>query len=128
MSSFSQQLDQAIANVKTQTEQHMRKIIIETFTSVIRMSPVKTGRFRGNWQPGIDVIPEGPVDTTDRTGAKTIALSTAAAMRLPLEDGRSIYLINALPYALALEYGSSKQAPQGMVRRTLASIAAKYGV
>jgi hypothetical protein len=33
--------------------------------------------------------------------------------------GNTFYMTNNVPYALALEYGWSKQAPQGIVRTIL---------
>jgi hypothetical protein len=46
---------------------------------------------------------------------------------IPL-SGQKIFLTNALPYAIRLENGWSKtQAPQGMVKLSLAEITAKYG-
>lgn len=130
MNSFSNQLHQAIANVEQKIEQSVKKVIFECFRSVILKSPVDTGRFRANWKPGIGSIPEGAINELDPSGAHTIQkvlIETEDAMALVM-DGRPLYLVNALPYALPLEYGHSKQAPAGMVRTTLAEIAAKYGV
>ncbi|MBD5801052.1 hypothetical protein AZOA_04540 [Azoarcus sp. Aa7] len=129
MKSFSQQLSSAVVRINQQTEQAVRKVIFECFRSVILKSPVKTGRFRANWKPGIGSIPEGVINELDPSGGKTIQkvlIETEDAMALVM-DGRPLYIVNHVPYGLALEFGSSKQAPSGMVRTTLAEIAAKYG-
>ena len=124
---FKQQMRRAIDNVDLQTSQSIRKIIFECFSGVVLMSPVDTGRFRGNWRPGLGSYPEGTVDTVDWSGGKTIAEIDREIESMPI-DGRPIFLVNNLPYAQRLEYeGYSNQAPNGMVRVTLSRIAAKYG-
>ena len=95
----------------------VRKIAMSVFREVILMSPVDTGRFKGNWQVAINSIPQGTLEINDTTGMVSISKADAAALQL--QAGESIYLVNNLPYARALEYGHSKQAPAGMVRITV---------
>ena len=96
----------------------VRKIALDMFKSVIVKSPVDTGRFKGNWQVNIGSVPAGTVAIDDKAGTATIAKVTAATMNL--KAGQVIYLVNNLAYARRLEYGHSKQAPNGMVRLTIA--------
>lgn len=98
-------------------EMAIRKIAMSVFREVILMSPVDKGTFRGNWQVAINSIPQGTIELDDPSG--TIAMSKADAAALQLKVGQAIYLVNNLPYARALEYGHSKQAPSGMVRVTV---------
>jgi hypothetical protein len=98
-------------------EEAIRKIALSVFREVILMSPVDTGRFRGNWQVAINSMPQGTVEIDDKSGSISISKADAAAMQLKV--GQAIYLVNNLPYARALEYGHSKQAPSGMVRVTV---------
>jgi hypothetical protein len=76
------------------------------------------GRFRANWHLSIDVVENVTFDEVDPTGQETIAALVSAIS--DFTAGQTAYLINNLPYAIPLEYGHSKQAPQGMVRVTLA--------
>lgn len=94
-----------------------QKIATEAFSRVIMMSPVDTGRFRGNWQVAIGNIPNGTLDLNDPTG--TAALGSVSSEVEKLQAGETIYLVNNMPYARRLEYGWSKQAPGGMVRLTV---------
>ncbi len=56
----------------------------------------------------------------DKNGQPTIAKGTNVILQA---DGlKDIYIMNNLPYARALEYGHSKQAPAGVVRITLAEV------
>lgn len=75
------------------------------------------GQFRGNWQLGVNQRPVGWLPGNfDPTGANTVAknigMIPAAASRV-----ERYHIINAAPYAIALEEGHSTQAPRGMVRR-----------
>lgn len=114
---FSGDVDAWAEKTQKKLEMAVRKIAMSVFREVILMSPVDTGRFRGNWQVAINSIPQGTLEIDDKSGAISISKADAEAMKL--EVGESIYLINNLPYARPLEYGHSKQAPQGMVRITV---------
>ncbi|MGC5702967.1 hypothetical protein J4P02_22430 [Pseudomonas sp. NFXW11] len=77
------------------------------------------GRFRGNWQFSIDTPADGVLDQVDRSGNVSIAVLKAQVEALTI--GQTAYIVNNLPYGIALEYGHSKQVPPGgMVRTTLA--------
>jgi hypothetical protein len=77
------------------------------------------GRFRANWQYGVNITPTGTTAKIDRNGTATIA-----AMNSRIEQAEAMGVVhvftNNLPYAVPLEYGHSRQAPQGMVRLTAA--------
>nr|DAH87064.1 MAG TPA: tail component [Caudoviricetes sp.] len=82
------------------------------------MSPVDTGRFRGNWQFSIAAPAGGTLDTVDPTGAEATARIVGDSIEF--RAGITAFIVNNLPYAIALEYGHSDQAPGGMVRITQA--------
>ena len=117
MAGFGRQVGGWTHKTETKIETAVRKIALSVFTEVILMSPVDTGRFRGNWQVAIGSMPTGTLEIDDKVGTATI--SKVQAEVLGLKAGQSIFLMNNLPYALPLEYGSSKQAPSGMVRLTV---------
>lgn len=114
--SFSETLrqyrDQALADV----DEVFRKVVIEIGSSVIRLSPVDTGRFRGNWQMTIDAPASASLDNYDKEGHDTIARLVSDAQ--PLTFGQTAYIVNNLIYAIPLEYGHSRKALTGMVRIT----------
>lgn len=110
-----------------------RKVSIELLKSVVLKSPVGNpslwknpapagyvgGRFRANWNVGIGSIDLNIGAPPDKTGQRAIAKGTGEI--LASEAGQDIYITNSLPYAQRLEYeGWSSQAPQGMVRITIA--------
>ena len=94
-----------------------RKITLDAFSEVILMSPVDTGRFRGNWQTAIGSAPSGTIEATDPSGNTVIA--KVSGVVAGVTPGDVIYMANNLPYAQRLESGWSGQAPAGMVRLTV---------
>lgn len=76
------------------------------------------GRFRGNWQFSIGSPATGTLDQVDPSGNVTMAVLRAQVEGLTA--GQTAYIVNNLPYSIPLEYGHSTQAPNGMVRVTLA--------
>ena len=116
--SFALQLAEFAEQAKDAVDASLREIIIEIGNSLIRMSPVDTGRFRGNWQMSIDAPPAGTLSTLDPTGADTKARIEGDAILF--RAGTTAFIVNNLPYAIPLEYGHSDQAPGGMVRITQA--------
>lgn len=95
-----------------------KAITIELFNSVILDTPVKHGRARGNWQTSEGRPKSGVVDRVDPNGSQAVA-----EVQQNLGGGdTTVFLTNNLPYAEPLEYGSSKQAPEGMARKNVARI------
>jgi hypothetical protein len=115
-----------IKKAKGNTDIVMRKITLELFTRVILKSPVDTGRFRNNWVMATGTYSNETTEATDKSGSRAIGVVASKVSTMKF-DGKLIYLTNSLPYAIELERGSSKQAPQGMVRLTAMEIISKYG-
>lgn len=82
------------------------------------------GRFRGNWQVGLDVQPDGETGRIDKSGNMTMAVGNYMLEQFKVGT-KAIYFTNNVPYAYQLEFGHSSQAPNGMVRIT-AEDAVKY--
>lgn len=117
MTSFADSVARFTKKAEAKVEMAVRKIAIDVFSEVILMTPVDTGRARGNWQCKIGAIPNGTLELDDAAGTATISAIQAEALNL--KAGQPIFLINNLPYIEALEHGHSSQAPSGMVRLTV---------
>lgn len=115
--SFSAQITDFVKTVKKRQALVTRKLGEEILTSVVRLSPVDTGLFRNNWRVGINTPFRGTVQTTDRSGNRAIGVGKRTLANV--KPGDVLFISNNLPYAQALEYGWSKQAPAGMVRITM---------
>lgn len=116
--SFAAQIAAFAEQAKEAMDATVRDIVVELGGSLIRMSPVDTGRFRGNWQFSIDMPTQGTLDALDPNGTATQARLEGDAIMF--KAGTTAFMVNNLPYAIPLEYGHSDQAPGGMVRITLA--------
>lgn len=81
------------------------------------------GRFRANWQVTFNAPAVNEIDAVDPSGGATLQAGTALVMAFNSSVG-SIWMMNNVPYAQALEYGHSKQAPVGVVRITAAEFQA----
>ena len=101
-------------------------ICIQATTSIIKRSPVDTGRFRGNWFTSIDSFSNETSET--RTENEALAEGIKDAQNA---SGHIFTLSNNLDYAMTLEYGLfpwansekvvnhfSTQAPSGFLRLT----------
>ncbi|MBA9063895.1 hypothetical protein GGQ91_003296 [Methylobacterium fujisawaense] len=95
----------------------LRKVALDIGARVVLRSPVDTGRFRANWQYGVGRPNTATLVAADKSGQSSIARIAAGVATARLGD--VIYISNALPYALRLETGWSKQAPAGMVGLTV---------
>lgn len=92
----------------------VRAVTLSLFNGIIRDTPVDTGRARGNWQTTVGQPASGEID---RLGASAAIAEVEA--KTPPGAGQETYLANDLPYIEELEKGSSKQSPEGMVRRNM---------
>ena len=112
--SFSKDIRSFAAKATQAHNKITRVATLELFSGVIKGTPVKHGRARGNWQTTVGTPAAGELE---RDGAGP-ALAEVNA-NTPPGAGQVTLLTNNLPYIVPLEVGSSKQAPEGMVRKNL---------
>lgn len=115
---FRKEFGRLIAKQKANAEQVVRKSALQIASGIIQMSPVDTGRFRGNWNVEMGRIDVSTGGDFDKTG--DAATAKAQAKLGEWKVGETIYITNSLPYAQRLEEGYSQQAPIGMVKVTVA--------
>ena len=94
------------------SEAKIKKAFIGLSTDIIMDTPVLSGRLRNNWMTSVN---QGSNETTESTGNEAINRVSAVKFKL----GDTLYLTNNLPYAKRIEYGYSKKAPNGMLRRNI---------
>lgn len=119
MATLGEQLKAFSEKTKADMATVVRKTALSLGESMVLMSPVDTGRFRGNWQYGADAINTSTGGADDKSGRT--ALNRIQAGIRGWVPGQTIYLSNSLPYAQRLESGWSKQAPSGFVRVSVAN-------
>lgn len=118
MGTFSKSLGSFKVKSIAEADRVRRAIIIELFNSVILDTPVDTGRARANWQVSTGAQKTDVIDSTN--GQRAIDEVETVVNASPEDE--TIFLTNNVPYISFLEYGSSKQAPAGMVRKNMARI------
>ena len=111
-------------------EQNVGLVIQHTafrlFKGIVENSPVKTGRFRSNWQIGVGgTPPQIPEDAPIRSDEGTIIAEELRKVN-PDNPFHLYVIFNGLPYAQRLEDGWSSQQPNGMVGITLAAVEAGF--
>ena len=118
MGSFASQVKAFADGTEEKINRAFRRSALDVLRRLVVRSPVDTGRFRGNWQTGVNDAPSGDIPSKDKGGSATIndGESSIASAKV----GDSIFIVNNLPYAIALENGHSGQAPHGMVAITIA--------
>lgn len=107
----------------------VKKIILDMGARVVERSPVGDatywkskppkgyvgGRFRANWSHGIGSMPVEKFDSVDDVSGERIAVSVNSSYPFSVH-----YIVNNLPYSIALENGHSRQAePGGIVQLTV---------
>jgi hypothetical protein len=108
--------NQIIHRLEGNIDQEVRALTVGIFGSVIKMTPVDTGRAKGNWQCTIGSPASGTVETSGEDAAMS-----AMMQAVPDYAGKKVFLTNNLPYIQKLEYDAhSSQAPNGMVRVPIA--------
>ncbi len=105
--SFSADVSAWVKKAGDNADAFCRVFCSELASRVVERTPVDTGFARSQWQPSINGSMMGD--------ANTITLSAAQ-----MKAGDTFAMTNNVAYIRALEWGSSLQAPNGMVRITLA--------
>lgn len=97
---------------------------IRALRGIVEQTPVDTGRARGAWAIGVNASPSYTADRLVVKGAPAPASEVAKLEALNTQPFSLVIIGNNLPYAQALENGSSSQTPAGMVATTLANLRA----
>lgn len=130
MSDFALDVSRWVAKAKMAPEKVVRSVTIKLWSAVIKGSPVKSGRFRGNWFASGSTPSSEVSQAMDKAGGATI--NNATQVVVGIADWTNMTLTNNLPYANVIEFGGypgdgpntvggfSKQAPSGVVRVNVA--------
>lgn len=118
---FAAALDKFVEIAKKKGTERLRRAGTEAVKRIVVRTPVDSGCCRGNWR-----VAFGALDRTfdpnllDKSGGKTI--SACSARIKAAELGNDVFISNSTPYVEPLEYGFSRQRPEGMVRVTAEDI------
>ncbi len=113
MADFLDSIYEFIENTEQTMEDVLQTTTVKVAESAINLSPVDTGRFKGNWQLGINTPTTSSLLRYDKDGHVT--LSDISSKSNGLRIGDQALIENHVLYGEDLEYGSSKQS-EDMVR------------
>jgi len=108
--SFELDLQKFQKTLKERKKKFIRKVTMQAHKEITERTPVKTGRAKANWW-----VSEGNPDTKTDNNTQ---FDPYRAISLKVSGEKNIFIANSLPYINALENGSSRQAPAGMVMIT----------
>jgi hypothetical protein len=91
-----------------------RRVTLDVKQKVERKTPVDQGTARASWAVS-DGSPSSFVPAKGQAGIGPVEASFSKPFDIS-------FVTSNLPYIIPLEFGSSKQAPQGMVRIALAEV------
>ena len=130
MAKWTMDLNKYAKKKKVEIKKIRKNYAFALYSSIVKKTPVDTGRARGNWNITVghdDILPK----------ENTVPQFKSVEEVPKVEGDETIYISNNLPYITKLEYGGypnppkkgsgktingySKQAPQGMVGVTLAN-------
>ena len=130
MAKWTMDLNKYAKKKKVEIKKVRKNYAFALYSSIVKKTPVDTGRARGNWNITVghdDILPK----------ENTVPQFKSVEEVPKVEGDESIFISNNLPYITKLEYGGypnppkkgsgktingySKQAPQGMVGVTLAN-------
>ena len=119
ISAFAEEADIAAEDV-------VKKMAFDLLSRIVLRMPVATGRARAGWSAaGTALGVTVPTSGASRQGDSGYGESFGA-------DEKAIFMTNRVNYVVYLEFGSSRQAPLGMVRVSMlelqsgATISASY--
>ena len=128
LGSFSAAIDRFNKKANESMDRTVKRTVIGLGRAIVNRNPVGTpattgvkgyrgGRSKANWQYGLNSIPTSVIEDFDPDGNRTIA---GIAASVPTKAaGHVHYIANNVEYIKFLENGSSRQAPNGMVVRTI---------
>ena len=109
-----------VQRTKLREQALFHKLGFDGFTGVVMISPVREGRFRGNWriginQPNLTVEPKGDPSDPGQGESLTSQERSKSAEILKARIGDSILVTNNSVYGPRLNVGYSPQAPDGIL-------------
>lgn len=115
-------LKKAKLDTKKRLDNALQATAVEAISRMIDRTPVDTGAAKYHW-----FVRALPYERFDKTRVDPSGQQPKTRARRDIKQyifGRQIvWLVNAAPYFVFLEHGSSKQAPSGVVAITLAEMA-----
>ena len=122
------EIAKSLADAKRKALAHVEKVnrnlANAVLQGVVEGTPEDTGVTVGDWQVGINTVPQGTIDSADPAGARALARGQSQIATAKL--GSTINIVNNQPHIDGLNAGNAVTKPSGWVERSID--AAKAGV
>lgn len=125
MAGFSLDVAAFCEKAKKNPEKVMRAVSLKLFSAIILASPVKTGRFRMNWQASGSSPAVSSVIGEDKTGSQSI--NKASAFLNSTQEWQEVTLANNVVYAEIIEYGGYSTGFHGPARPNASGLVSFIG-
>ena len=108
---MASQFDKINAKIRDRQDRIFRGSFVQLTQMTTSNTPVDKGPLKASWVFGVG----SPVDNIRPSGFD--ALGAVRAEIKSFKIGMSAFMTNAQPYAIPIEFGSSLQSPNGIVRK-----------
>ena len=97
----------------------LRKVAFDVIAGTAKLTPVDTGRCRAAWVAFLETGGVSAPVAGRNVTQEAIADGKKSASWKFNKSGQEIRVVNGVHYVVFLEFGSSKQARDGMLRKTM---------
>jgi len=131
---FNQHIKDFNRKINVSTEKVIKKFAFDVLARIIRHTPVDMGQARGGWFLAMEKLGEGSTKSVEINVSK----GGKRFSQEEFEKGKAkggftdhtkgvfkdkwVEIVNGVEHVIFLEYGSSQQAPYGMVRLSMREI------
>jgi len=102
----------------------VQAVALQVLASVVELSPVDTGAYKGNWQVGNARPKTGVLKRLDKPGTRTLSSGTQTITRQ--QPGQSIFISNNVHYATYLEFGTEHMDARYILKRSLMRVSSHF--
>lgn len=112
-------VEKFILKMEAKTAKVFAESCVDFFGKVVYRTPVLTGTLISSWDLGFNFAPSDVKQKKYGVGNKLaevqLKMSELRTRMKSVDGGDVVYFVNNQPYAVAIEYGSSAKAPQGVL-------------
>lgn len=114
MGEFSLSMDNLLKQVDKNKDDIIKKTVFDLTSAIIKDTPTDTSRAKNNWLISFNTPIDDVSEKLDKNG--NVAINEASQKIFSNKVPMVYWINNNLPYIERLEYGWSKQSPNGMAR------------
>ena len=120
---FNLDLSNFLKDVNKFAEENFQNLAMRAHARVVQLTPFDTGRLMASWNLSVDVpdVRTAPLGQQSYSSAEGMALASSPNA-LNAKLGQTIYITNAVEYAIYVEDGSPTTRPYKMTAMTVMEV------